>query len=275
MKVRHTFIFFLIFLGGGNAGLLPQFTPAEIAERPKWEEFLATASIVRQEQLTGEEAVTNPWKLALEKDGIKRYALWKNAQGMMHGYLEGWTYEIAAYRLDKFFGLNMVPPTIERRFKGDKGSCQLWVEDVTSLRKLEKEKKRVPESDITSWDRAVYLQRAFDNLIANEDRNQGDILVTNDWRIILVDHSRTFRTTKKFTTSLIFGDKSPGGPQPMRELPRVFVDKIRALDYGQIRGAVGEYLTDKEIQAVLTRKLLILQEIDRLIAQLGEDKVLY
>ena len=246
-----------------------------MAERPEWEEFLATAAIVGQEQLSGSEAVTNPWKLTLQKDGIKRYALWKNAQGMMNGYLEGWTYEIAAYRLDKFLGLNMIPPTVERRFKGNKGSCQLWIEDVTSLRKLEKENERVPADGIVAWDRAIYLERAFDNLIANEDRNQGEFLITRDWRMILIDHSRAFRTSKKFITGLIFSEKSPGGPQLMKELPRAFVDKIKALDYGMIRAAVGEYLTDKEVQSMLIRKPLILQEIDKLIDRQGESNVLY
>ena len=61
----------------------------------------------------------------------------------------------------------------------------------------------------------------------------------------------------------------------MRELPRLFVEKIKGLDYGMIKGAVGEYLTDKEIQAVLTRKTLIVQEIDKLIAQYGESDILY
>lgn len=275
MRPRLTIFFALVLLGGGSRELLGQFTPAELAERPKWEEFLATAAIVGEEHLSGPGAVTNPWKLTMQKDGIKRYALWKNAQGLMNGYLEGWTYEVAAYRLDKLLGLNMVPPTIERRFKGDKGSCQLWIEDVTSLKELEKEKERVPADGIGAWDRAIYLERAFDNLIANEDRNQGEFLITRDWRVILIDHSRAFRTSKKFTTSLIFSEKSKGGPQLMKELPRIFVEKIEALDHGMIRAAVGEYLTDKEIRAMLIRKPLVLQEIANLIAREGESNVLY
>ena len=275
MRLRLTIFLALMLLGGASRALWGQFTPAELAERPKWEEFLATAAIVGEEQMSGPGAVTNPWKLTLQKDGIKRYALWKNAQGIINGYLEGWTYEVAAYRLDKFLGLNMVPPTIERRFKGDRGSCQLWIEDVTSLKEFEKNKERVPAGGIGAWDRAIYLERAFDNLIANEDRNQGEFLITRDRRVILIDHSRAFRTSKEFTTSLIFSEKSPGGPQLMKELPRAFVEKIKALDYGMIRTAVGGYLKDKEIQTMLARKPLILQEIDSLIARQGESNVLY
>jgi hypothetical protein len=61
----------------------------------------------------------------------------------------------------------------------------------------------------------------------------------------------------------------------MKELPRAFVEKIKALDYGTIRGAVGEYLSGKEILAIRTRKTLILREIDKLIAQHGENQILY
>jgi hypothetical protein len=49
-----------------------QFSPAEIAERPYWEDFLRTAAIVGAVQLGEEEAVTTPWELTLQKDGVVR-----------------------------------------------------------------------------------------------------------------------------------------------------------------------------------------------------------
>ncbi len=42
-----------------------------------------------------------------------------------------------------------------------------------------------------------------------------------------------------------------------------------------IRNAVGEYLTDKEIAAVLVRRELLLKEVDRLIEKFGENKFFY
>src|SRR5512137_2643697 len=96
-----------------------QFLPDEIAQFPKWEEFLKTAAVVGEKQLGGEEAVTNPWVLTLKLGDFTHRGLWKNARGRLNGYLEGWQYEIAAYRMDRLLGINMVPPTIERRFHGD------------------------------------------------------------------------------------------------------------------------------------------------------------
>jgi len=119
------------------------------------------------------------------------------------------------------------------------------------------------------------LQRGFDNLIANEDRHAGNVLLTKDWRIILIDHSRSFRSAKKFTKELIYTERHKEGPKIMRELPRAFVEKIKALNYELIKDIVGDYLTESEIKAVLIRKELILKEIDKLIKKNGEDKVLY
>lgn len=252
-----------------------QFTPEELAERPKWEEFLLNADIVGKRQMGGREAVTNPWVLTLELNGVTKQALWKNPEGQMKGYVEGWKYEIAAYLFDKYLGLNMVPPTVEKRFQGSRGSCQLWVDSWKSLRKIKEEKIKVPSIKIFNYNRDIYLQRAFDNLIANEDRHQNNYLFMEDWRMILIDHSRTFRTGKKWKTELLYTEKNKEGPMVMKELPRALFEKIKALNYDVIKGFVGEYLNDEEINAVLARKELIIKEIDRLIQENGEDQVLY
>jgi hypothetical protein len=133
----------------------------------------------------------------------------------------------------------------------------------------------VPPIKVDPYMKAVYLQRAFDNLIANEDRNIGDILLIEDWRMILIDHSRAFRTSGKYAKNLVNDEKSKGGPKLMSQLPRVFYDKLKSLNAEMIKEAVGEYLTDKEIEYVLIRRALIFGWLDKRIKELGEDKVLY
>ena len=61
----------------------------------------------------------------------------------------------------------------------------------------------------------------------------------------------------------------------MKKLPKAFVEKLRALNFEVIREAVGEYLTDKEIAAVLIRRDLIIDWLNKRIKELGEDEVLY
>jgi hypothetical protein len=144
-----------------------------------------------------------------------------------------------------------------------------------SLRDRNEKKIKMPLAKNFYWNRATYLQRLWDNLIANEDRHMNQILVTPDWRMVLIDHSRSFRTSGRFTRGLLYTANSPQGPQLMSELPRVVVDRVKALDFAAIRSVVGDYLSDEEINAVLARRDLILTEIDKLIKATGEDKVLY
>ncbi len=255
---------------------LGQFTQEETAERAKWEEYLQTADILDSEQpWSRREAVTEPWKLTLEKDGLQRQAIWKNPEGRQKGYIENWRWEIAAYRLDKYLGLFMVPPTVEKRLNGDRGSCQLIVDYKISMKDKYDDNIDVPSYKVFHWNRALYLQRAFDNLIANEDRHQNQFLITEDWRMLLIDHSRSFRTSKKFTKRLIYDEKYHEGPRLMKQLPRDLVDKMKGLNFDIIREVTGEYLQDDEIEAVLLRRDLIIEWITKRIEEHGEENVLY
>ena len=120
-----------------------------------------------------------------------------------------------------------------------------------------------------------YLTRAFDSLIANEDRTQENIRYTKDWRTILIDHSRSFRSSKKFTKQLMFGKNGIKGAKLFRVLPREFVEKVKALNFEVVKKAVGPYLKDKEFKAIIIRKELLLTEIEELIKEKGVGKVLY
>ncbi len=277
MKKRFIPFVAMVLVLGFSLQSIAQFTKEELAEREKWEEFLKTAEIVKQVQpFEKREAVTDPWVLSLEKDGVTNDAIWKDVAGRQKGFFESWKWEIAAYRLDKHLGLNMVPPTVERRFKGNRGSCQLWVTSMMSLKKKFDEKIKTPSYKVFYWNRAFYKQRVFDNLIANEDRHQNQYLITEDWRMILIDHSRSFRTSKKFTKKLIYDEKYKEGPTfIMKQLPRSLYEKIQSLNAEVIKGVVGEYLTNKEIEAMLVRKDLIVKWVEDRIKKMGEDKVLY
>ncbi len=252
-----------------------QIPASDIAERARWEEFLRTGEVTDERQMGDEEGVTNPWVLTLAQGGVTRRALWKNPQGIQRGVLEGWKYEIAAYLLDKYFGLDMVPPTVERRFRANAGSCQLWISDTRDIESLLKQGLSPPAERDRDYRRALFIQQAFDNLIGNEDRNWGNLLVTPDWRVIFIDHSRAFRTTPAFKTGLPFSAAAHPDVAVMRELPRAFVEKVRALDEPTLRAAVGDYLTRAEVRAVLARRDLLVKEIDRLVQAYGKDKVLY
>jgi hypothetical protein len=224
------------------------------AERAGLEEFLRTARIVDAKQLGGPEAVTSPWKLTLSKGDITRFGLWKDIDiDFEQGGPDRWRYEIAAYRLDVLLGVGMVPPTVERAYQGRWGSLQLWMDNTESLKSRLARGSDVPADAREDFNRKAFLERAFDSLIANDDRNVNNILLGDDGRrMLLIDHSRTFQ-----------------------QLPRTFVEKLRALDAKSIKSAVKAHLTSKEIQVLLGRRDIILEEVDSLIRERGEDKVLY
>ncbi len=268
----------LLLLIAAPAALFGQFTPDEIAAREAFEEFLRTAEIAGFKEIG--EGVTKPFKLTLKQGDREAAACWKNPSGMQLGFYEGWRFEIAAYRLDKLIGLNMIPPAVEREFQGQSGALVLWAENKHSLEKIVDNNIRIPDSVTEHTEKMKWLTRAWDSLIANEDRNQQNILYTEDWRMILIDHSRSFRATKEHTKRLMFGQRGlqtsmQGTPFLFRRLPRSFVDRIRELSFETIRAAVGEYLTDEEIRAVLARRDLLLKEIRQMVREQGEAAVLY
>ncbi len=273
MNKKFFAYFLIIILLGSSPGLFSQFTPEEIAHRAEWEEFLKTAEIVKYEDIG--EGVTKPYRLYLKEDGVENSGCWKNPSGVQKGFLEGWQYEIAAYEIDKLLGLNMIPPTVGREFNGKKGSLQLWI--TSKMSDLERMEKGIdiPANHILSWNRSKYLARAFDCLIANEDRTQQNIRYTKDWRTLLIDHSRSFRSKRKYIRNLLYGKEGIKEKKLIRQLPREFIERIKSLNFKVIKEAVGPYLTDGEIEAVLKRRDLLLKEIDEMIKEMGEDKFLY
>jgi hypothetical protein len=204
-----------------------------------------------------DEGVTLPWKLVLRDGGTEAKAVWKNVEGRKGGFWECWKCEIAAYRMDKYLGVNAVPPAVYRDFKG-MGAAVYWVDHWVSGRERQEQEIKAPGRAIANLNEMTALQRAFDNLIGNEDRHLGNILYTEDWRVILIDHTRAFRSTKKWTKKLKYGDD-----RPMKRLPREFVDKVKALDEATLREVVGDTLTDNEVEAVLARRALLLEEIEK------------
>jgi hypothetical protein len=247
----------------------------ELDAREASEAFLNESEITDAVKMAATDAVTEPHKLTLVLDGVTRKALWKNPQGRVKGFVEGWKYEIAAYELDKYLGTDMVPPTVGKRFKGSLGSAQLWIDVWVDFEQMTAQGLTPPGNKVDNFNKRVYLQRAFDNLIANEDRHLRNILLTEDWRMILIDHSRSFRFSKKHQKKLIFSAQHSEGPKLMKRLPKTFIEKIKGLDLATMNEVVGEYLTEDEIAAVLIRRELILKEVDRLVAEYGERSTLY
>jgi hypothetical protein len=280
MRKRSAYMLGVILCLGAVAGAMGQFSSQQLAQREQWEEFLSTAEIVKSERIG--QGVTKPWKLYLKKGDVEASAAWKDVhQNLGGGALDHWRFEIAAYRIDKLIGLNMVPPAVEREFRGKQGGLSLWAESQYNLVQIMERNLKVPKSTQKYIEDMGYVYRLWSCLIANDDPTQENVRYTKDWKMILIDHSRAFRSDKKYTTRLVFGTKgikkhlADGKPYLIRRAPRALLERIEALDQAGIKQAVGTYLTDVEIESVVARIKLIHDEIAEMIKQFGEDNVLY
>lgn len=250
-----------------------QFTPEELAQRAKWEELLIKGKVVKKQDLG--QGVTRPKRLFLKKDDFEGSGVWKLPTSTDAGLFDKWECEVAAYRLDKLLELGMVPPTVERRWRGRKGSFQWFCNLPMSEQKRRRENIPYPEDKKEKIEKMIYLARAFDSLIANTDRSLQNIRFTPDWRLILIDHSRAFRSSRSYREQLMYGKYGKRKPLDFPLLPKKFVENVRGLTYSRIRAAVGEYLTSDEIEAIIDRKALLLKEIEEMIQERGEENVLY
>jgi len=256
-----------------------QFTPEEISRRGFWETFLETAEILRAEPLGS--GVTGSMKVYLKSGDVEKKAAWKCVDDRLAtGGLDCWRFEIAAYRLDKLIGLNMVPPAVEREYLGRKGALVLWADSKYSALAMSEQGIQIPEAASDRAAKMGYVFRLWQCLIANDDPTLENILYTEDWRIILIDHSRAFRADKEYTDRLVLGvdgikKHENGSPYLIRRVPRDLFARITDLDEAAVKRAVGPYLTDREIYAVAVRAKLIKAEIATMVHHYGEDSVLY
>jgi hypothetical protein len=280
-KRRSATVLFALFLLG--AALVPrgfgQFTAEEIARRGFWEKFLETAEILRTEPLGS--GVTGSMKLYLKSGDVEKKAAWKCVDDQLAtGGLDCWRFEIAAYRLDKLIGLHMVPPAVEREHLGRRGSLVLWADSKYSALAMSEQGIQIPEAALDRTSKMGYVFRLWQCLIANDDPTLENILYTEDWRMILIDHSRAFRSDKAYTDRLVLGvdgikKHDNCSPYLIRRVPRDLLARITELDEAAIKRAVGPYLTDREVYAVAVRAKLIKAEIATMIHYYGEDSVLY
>ncbi len=238
--------------------------------REEAEAFLRSAGIVQSKPLgTG---VSHAAKLLLDDGKIQHNAVFKEIDIHRPGvtvingvpqtdFKDSWKFEVAAYELDKLLGLDMVPVTIERRIDGKPGSVQLWMDGtITEARRLQ---MKLEPADPLEWNRQMYKYHLFDNLVHNCDSNLGNALITPDWIVFKIDHTRAFRNMAALpqTDHLI-------------SFSRSLMQSLEKLDRRSVTVCCKSYLSSTEIDNLLKRKDLIMNLYRRLLADQGES-VLY
>jgi len=159
-----------------------------------------------------------------------------------------------------------VPPAVERRIRGTRGTLQIWVENTRNQKELKEEGVQLPGEGLARWRWMMQWQQLqlFDNLIYNEDRTLENVLIDSDWKLWLIDHGRAFRRWKELQN-----------PELIKFVERNLWEKLQTLDEALVKERLQDFLRPYEISGLLERKHLLVEHIQKLIDEKGASAVLF
>ncbi len=158
-----------------------------------------------------------------------------------------WQHEVAAYRLDRLLGIDMVPATVERTIGGKPGALQFWIEKAVSAAVVEQERVRLPRW--CTLESQYNLMRTFDALAGNLSRRSDNVVLgREDGLARLIDNAADFPTSRRL-------DARVARPAVGAELAR----RLRTLDKGKLAAALAPWLDRTQQKAILARRDALLK----------------
>jgi hypothetical protein len=248
----------LLIIVMGASALIAQEAPSSLTLEQK-EQFLLKADIKHTHD--AKKGVTGTSRATLEEGGLMHDASiqcineekpkFETARGTELGFRDSYLFNIAAYQLGKLLGIEqMIPPSVDRTFRGRHGSYTWWIEDV-QMDESERIRRHIEAPDKDLWARQYQIMKVFDQLICNVDRNQQNILYDKTWKLWMIDHSRAFRTSKTLLD-----------PKSLERCDRVLLANMKTLDEQTLKSALGKYVRGAEIKGLLARRDLIVAFFD-------------
>ena len=238
--------------------------------------FLKDAKVLRTRGTP--KGVTAPKRLTLSDGNIEHDAVFqaiddrKMVQQLGGGgrqqttelnFVDSYKYNIAAYELATLLGLEyMMPVYVERRWNGQLGSISWFV--PTLMDESERLKKKIQPPVPGDWNNQMYRMRVFSSLVRDTDRNLTNVLITHQWKVMMIDFTRAFRLHHELLHAA-----------DLQRIDRQLFAKLESVSADEIKAAVKDFLTKSELEAVLNRRDLLVAHFKKQIAEFGEAKVLY
>lgn len=245
---------------------------AESLTEDQMREFLLNAKVVRSRQ-TG-KGITSPYRLTLSDgkmihdaafqsvDEARAYMQFGTGRAEMN-FRDSYKYNLAAYELAKMLGLgDMMPVTVERRWQGKTGALSWWLD--VKMDEEQRIQKGIHPPDAEAWNRQMHKMRVFGQLVHDTDRNLGNVLISGDWHIWMIDFTRAFRLFTALPR-----------PRDLVRCNRGLLENLRRLDAAELKRRTNAWLNGLELQGVMARRDKIVAHFDDLIAKKGEPEILY
>jgi len=235
-------------------------------------EFLLHAKVTTTREIG--KGVTNPWRLTLSDGTLTHDAAFQPVDRRETsvsfiggpsevGFRDSYHYNIAAYELARLLGLDdMVPVTVERKWRGQEGALSWWVPWKWDEEMRRKQNLNPPDAE--TWNKQVDKVRVFAKLVYDTDLNAGNLLITEDWKLWMIDFTRAFRLHKQVQA-----------PEQLQRCDRQLLQKLRQLDGKELLEKTQPHLSVGEVQALMSRRDQIADHFQQLNGRKGEDAVLY
>jgi hypothetical protein len=235
-------------------------------------DFLTTAKVVAHKGIP--KGITAPVRVTLSNGTFvhdaafssvdQRTAVMRFDNGRTElDFVDSYRFTIAAYRLAELLGLDdMMPVTVERQWDMRYGALSWWVD--AKWDEAARLKQHIEPPDVEAWNRQMHRMRVFTALVADSDRNLGNVLISADWKLWMIDFTRAFRHTNKLLA-----------PENLTRCDRRLLAALRDLKQDDVEARTKPYLGRGDVQALLARRDLILALFEKRVAEKGEALVLY
>lgn len=262
-----------IMVGSAPATAQPAATAAPpVLDRAAQVEFLRTAKVVKSRQLS--TGVTSPFRLTLSDGTVTHDAAFQSVferqtradfgtRGVELNFVDSHHFNLAAFVLAGMVGVDdMMPVTVHRNWNGKDGTITWWIDDAFDERTRRKEKREAPNK--LAWAHQMHKMRVFAALVGDTDRNLGNVLITPDWKLWMIDFTRAFRLNETLKY-----------PQDLSLVDRRLLAGLRSLDIAAVKKATAHCLSPFEAEAMMTRRDALVAHFDALVKEKGPGAVLY